>query len=101
MNASEFPPGGVKLLGGSCRVFAFRLVAETCSLGSVEKWRSFLLSRENIKIKVAACPIGYAGNMYKLPKQNMFNVLVTGRDKLPKIIVLGTYRFWVLKGGPK
>jgi len=43
MNASEFPPGGVKLLGGSCRVFAFRLVADTCSLGSVEKWRSLLV----------------------------------------------------------
>ena len=41
MNASEFPPGGVKLLG-SCRVFAF-LIAETWLLGSVEKLRSFLV----------------------------------------------------------
>ena len=28
--------------------------------------------RENIKTKIVVCPIGYAGNMYKLPKQNMF-----------------------------
>ena len=39
--------------------------------------------------------------MYKLPKQNTFYVLVTGPDKLPKRKVLGTYRLWVLKGGPK
>ena len=55
--------------------------------------------RENIKTKIVVCPIRYAGNMYEL--QDMFNVLVTGPDKLSKIIVWGTYRLWVLEGGPK
>jgi hypothetical protein len=56
MNASEFPPGGVKLLGESRRVFDFRLVAETCSLGSVEKM-AIVSCRENIKTKIAVCPV--------------------------------------------
>ena len=51
--------------------------------------------------QITVCPIGHAGNMYKLPKQKMFYVLVTGPDQLPKIIVLATYRLWVLKDGPK
>ena len=32
-----------------------------------------------------------------LPNQNQFDGPVTGPDELPKIPVLGTYR-WVLKG---
>ena len=51
MNASEFPPGAVKLQ----------------RLGRLVRWEAIVSCRENIKIKVAVCPIRYAGNMYKLP----------------------------------
>ena len=79
MNSSEFPPGAVKLQ----------------RLGRLVRWEAIVSCRENIKIKVAVSPIGYAGNMYEL--QDMFNVLLTGPDKLCKIIVWGTY-LWVLEG---
>ena len=52
MNASEFPPGGVKL-----QRLVHRLV----------RWEAIVSCRENIKTKIAMCPIGHAGNMYKLP----------------------------------
>ena len=69
MNASEFPPGGLKLLQGA--VQSFLLSDSLQRLVHLVRWKAIVSCRENIKFKIAMCPIGYAGNMYELPKQNM------------------------------
>ena len=99
MNASDFPPVGLKLLQGAVQSFCFPPCRDLFTWFGGKM--TIFSCRENIKTKITVCPIGHAGNMYKLPKQNMFYVLVTGPDQLPKKKVLATYRVWVLKGGPK
>ena len=83
MNTSEFPPGGLKLE----------------RLGRLVRWKAIFSCRENIKIKLRVL----SGTLVTCTNclSKIFLILVTGPDKLPKRKVLGTYRLWVLKGGPK